>query len=119
MQWTFEDAPDHLLITVEGDFLLQPVLRLLDEIRQECRSRGYDRVLVDCRTMGGLVSEGDKFVFGSRLAERLGAVRVAAVFSPGVTITGFAMRVAARRGGKFFGTTEMNDALRYLDGEGS
>ena len=119
MQWTIEDAPDHLLVTIEGDWILSSVLTMLDEVGRECRGRGYQRVLLDCRGVGGLVTEGDKFVAGSRLAERFGSTRVAGLFSPAVRITGFGGKVAAKRGGKFFATADMNDALRYLDGEGS
>ena len=119
MQWLVEDAPDHLLVTVRGDWVLSEVLKLLDEVGQMCRTRGYDRVLVDCRSLRGLMTEGDKFVAGSRLAERFGKTRVAAVFWQGAPITGFAGKVAERRGGNFFATEDMSEALRYLDGEHS
>src|SRR5262249_24640672 len=117
MQWSIEDAPDHLLVKVEGDWLLTLALKMLDEVGKACRTRGYNRVLIDCRAQGGLINEMDKFVAGSRIAQRFGATRVAAVFSPGLRITGFARKVAARRGGNLFVTIDMDEAQRYLAGE--
>ena len=119
MQWNIEEAPDHLLVTVEGEWLLAPILKMLDEVARESGTRGYDSVLFDCRAVAGLAAEADKFVIGSRVAARFGKTRVAAVFNTSLRLTQFAARVAENRGGNICVTHEMDEALRYLAGEAS
>ena len=119
MQWTIEEAPDRLIVIVDGEFVLSTALKMVDEVERVGRARGYDRILIDCRTAAGLIAEDDKFLTGTRIAQRFGSARVAVVFSPGPRITGFAGNVAARRGGSLLVTDDINEALRYLAGEDS
>jgi len=117
VQWTIEEAPDQLLVRIEGVWVLPLALKMFDEVERVCRERGYARILLDCREAEGLIAEDDKFLAGSRVAQRFGSARIAAVFSPGTRITGFAGNVAARRGGELFVTDDMAEAQRYLAGE--
>ena len=114
MHWIIDDVPGHLLVTVEGEWLVRQALQMFDEVERICRARGCERGLLDFRASTGLVSESEKFLAGSDVAHRFEAARVAAVFSPGARITGFAENVAARRGGSLLVTDDMTEAERYL-----
>ena len=117
MHWTIEDAPDPLFVRVEGEFVLSSALKMFDEVERVCRARGSERILIDWRAASGLIAEDDKFLGGTRIAERFGSARIAMVFSAGLRITGFAGNVAARRGGNLFVTDDIAEAESYLEGE--
>ena len=117
MQWTIDEAPEQLQVRVEGEFILSSALKMFDEVERVCRARGCDRVLLDLREASGLIAEDEKFLSASRVAQRFGSARVAAVFSSGPRITGFAGNVAARRGGNLFVTDDINEAQSFLAGD--
>jgi len=117
VQWTIEEEPDYLRVAVEGEFVLSAALKMFDEAERVSRAGGYERILIDCRAAAGLIAEDEKFLAGTRVAQRFGSARVAAVFSPGPRITGFAGNVAARRGGNLFVTDDVKEAESFLAGK--
>ena len=114
LSWVFEEREDHLVVTLEGEWLLPSLFRMFDEIAARCREGGYERVLCDCRKVHGPLAETSKYLIGTRIAERLRAIRLAAVVAPDAHVTGFAGSVAARRGGRLFTTRSLEEARQWL-----
>lgn len=114
LHWVFEDRQDHLLVHLEGEWLLPALFQMFDEIAERCRDAGYTRALCDCRNVHGPLAEVSKFLLGTRMAEVLPAIKVAAVVEPDAHVTGFAGDVAARRGARLFTTKSIDDALQWL-----
>ncbi len=114
LSWEFHDEKGHLRVHVDGEWQLQSVLKLIEEIGQECRARGYDRVFGDMSTVRGPVAELDRYLSGARVASILGATRLAVVIAPDAILTGFAANLAARRGGRLFATKDADEAAQWL-----
>jgi hypothetical protein len=114
LTWTLEDQPDHLLVHLDGQWQLQSLLKMIDEAGRRCHERGYSRLLCDLRAVRGPLSETDRYLAGTRIAEVLKAVKVAAVVAADAVITGFAGKVAERRGGRLFVTKDIDEALQWL-----
>ena len=114
LDWVFEDREDHLVVRLEGEWLLPSLFRMFDEIAERCREAGYVRVLCDCRNVSGMLAETSKYLIGTRVAEALESIKLAAVVAPDAYVTGFAGDVAARRGGRLFTTKSLEEARRWL-----
>ena len=114
LQWVLEDRQDYLLAQLDGEWLLPSLFRMLDEIAERCRENGYVRVLCDCRNVHGPLAEVSKYLLGTRVAEVLPTIKVAAVVAPDAVVTGFAGDVAARRGARLFTTKSLDDARQWL-----
>ena len=114
LTWTFEDQPDHLLVRVDGQWQGQTILSMIDEAGRRCQDRGYTRILFDCRAVRGPLSESDRYLAGTRVAEVLKSAKVAVLAAPDTLITGFGQKVAERRGGRLFATKNIDEALQWL-----
>jgi len=114
LSWHFDDRPDHLLVIVDGRWHIQSVLKLIDEIGRRCRERNHLRVLIDMRQAAGPASESDRYLSGVRVASALGQIKVATVIAESEFETGFAARVAERRGGRLFVTKDTEEARQWL-----
>ena|SRR5689334_19200987 len=114
LTWKLEDQPDHLVVRAEGDWHLQGVFRMLDEIAGRCRDKGYGRVLVDARNVHGPLAEMTRYAAGARVAEVLRGVKVAVLANPATVITGFGVRVAENRGGQMLATKSEDEARQWL-----
>ena len=114
LTWTLHDQPDHLLVRLEGQWQLQSLLRMIDEMSRRCQERGYMRVLCDLREVRGPLSESDRYLAGSRIAEVMKSTKVAAIAAADTVVTGFGMKVAERRGGRLFVTKNVDEALQWL-----
>jgi hypothetical protein len=112
--WTLEDQPDHLVVRVEGQWQIQSLFQMLDEIAARCREAGYARVLCDLREVRGPLAELSKYLAGARVAEVLKTVKIAALAGPQTMVTGFAAKVAASRGGRLFTTKSEDEARQWL-----
>ena len=114
LYWVFEERKDHLVVNLEGEWLLPSLFRMFDEVAERCREAGYARVLCDCRNVRGTLAETSKYLIGTRVAEALKAIKVAAVVAPDAHVTGFAGNVAARRGGRLLTTKSLEEARQWL-----
>lgn len=114
LHWVLEDRSDYLLVELEGEWLLPALFQMFDEIAGRCREAGYVRALCDCRNVHGPLAEVSKYLLGTRIAEVLQAIKVAAVVAPDAVVTGFAGDVAARRGARLFVTKSLDDARQWL-----
>jgi hypothetical protein len=114
LRWVFEDREDHLVVHLEGEWLLPSLFLMFDEIAERCREVGHVRVLCDCRNVRGTLAETTKYLVGVRVAEALKTIKLAAVVAPDAHVTGFAGNVAARRGGRLFTTKSLEEARQWL-----
>ena len=114
LNWVFEDKEDHLVVRLEGEWLLPSLLEMLDEVAERCHEAGHTRVLCDCRNIHGPLAETSKYLIGTRVAEVLKTIKLAVVTAPDAHVTGFAGSVAARRGGHLFTTKSLEDARQWL-----
>lgn len=114
LTWVIEDRKDHLLVQLEGEWLLPSLFRMFDEVAGRCREGGHVRVLFDCRNVHGTLAEVSKYLMGTRVAEVLKGIKAAAVAAPDAHVTGFAGSVAARRGGRLFTTKSLEEARQWL-----
>ena len=114
LSWVFEDREDHLVVRFDGEWLLPSMFRMLDEAAERCREVGYVRILCDFRNVRGTMAEMSKYLVGTRVAEVLKTIKLAAVVAPDAVVTGFAGNVAARRGGRLFATKSIDEALQWL-----
>jgi hypothetical protein len=110
----FEDREDHLVVYLEGEWLLPSLLRMFDEIAERCREVGHERILCDCRNVRGPLAEMSKYLIGARVAEVLKTKKLAAVVAPDAHVTGFAGNVAARRSGRLLTTKSLEAAREWL-----
>ena len=117
--WQIEEQPDHLLVRVEGEWQMQRLLKMLDEVSVVCRQLGYLSVLIDCREVRGHLSEADRYLSGTRMAEKFGKIRLAALLSKDAAMTKFAERVAVARGAAVLVTKDPDEAQRWLRGDRS
>lgn len=114
LTWTFEDQSDHLLVRLDGQWQLPSLLKMIDEAARRCQERGYTRLLCDLRQVRGPLSESDRYLAGMRVAEVMKSVKVAAIAAADAVVTGFAGKVAERRGGRLFTTKSEEEALHWL-----
>ena len=117
MSWTFQTQAGHLLVVAQGEWILNSVLVMIGEVRDQCRQANCDRVLIDMRTMRGLVTEDERYRAGVRVAEKLKDIRFALV-PPESYPSRFSEEVANRRGATMRITTDIDDARRWLLAEG-
>ena len=116
LSWVFEDREDHLVVHLEGEWLLPSLFRMLDEIAERCREVGHVRVLCDFRNVRGTLAEMTRYLIGVRVAEVLKTIKLASLVAPDAHVTGFAMRVAERRGGHLLTTKSLEEAHQWLFG---
>jgi len=114
LSWVFEDREDHLVVCLEGEWLLPSLFRMLDETAERCREFGHVRVLCDFRNVRGTLAEMNKYLLGTHVAEALKTIKLAAVVAPDAHVTGFAGNVAARRGGRLLTTKSLEEARQWL-----
>jgi hypothetical protein len=114
LSWTFEHQANLLVVHVEGEWHVEELLAMLDEAAERCRDAGYERVLADFRRVRGTVAELSKYLIGTRIAEVLKTIKLAAVGAPSAVITGFTERIAANRGGRLFVTKSIDEARQWL-----
>ena len=113
--YQLEEADGYLAAHVTGEWHLNPVYRLIDALVGECRARNFDCLLVDCLDVeiSGMVLEYERYLVGGRLAEKLGTLRLAALF-PAEQINKFAESVAVGAGAQVLVTADREEALRWL-----
>ena len=113
--YQIEEADGYLVAHVTGEWYLDPVYRLIDALVGECRARNFDRVLVDFLDVqiSGMVLEYERYLIGGRLAERLQALRLAALV-PAEQINKFGESVAVAGGAQVLVTADREEARRWL-----
>jgi hypothetical protein len=72
------------------------------------------RILCDCRNVRGTLAEMSRYLLGARVAEVLKTIKIAALVAPDALVTGFAARVATRRGGRMLTTKSLEEAHQWL-----
>ncbi|MEK6373864.1 MAG: hypothetical protein AABO58_14355 [Acidobacteriota bacterium] len=87
---------------------------MIDDIGWRCRDRGFARVLLDARGVRGPLGEPDRYLGGTRIASVLKAIKLAVLAPAEGLITGFAVKVAASRGGHLFATKDIDEARQWL-----
>jgi hypothetical protein len=114
--WEITTQADHLVALVSGTWNVKGVLEMVDDIARTCRATGHSRVLCDLRQMRGNIAEMEKYMVGVRIAEAGQSIRFAALAAADTTVTHFAGRVAAKRGGSLLTTKDEQEALEWLRG---
>ncbi|HYM62953.1 MAG TPA: hypothetical protein VEZ11_18850 [Thermoanaerobaculia bacterium] len=117
LTWEIEDTPDHLLARVEGSWQIRTLLQLIDEMGRRARLGGHSRIFCDCREVTGMLGEIDRYLAGSHGAYTLGATKLVALVHPDSVVNEFAMKAAARRGGRLFTTKDPEVAREWLFAE--
>ena len=115
----FESKEDYLLVTLEGPVSFSEAIAVLTKVREVATERGFDKVLVDCRSVRGELSSFERYELGKTMAghwlkECSGTPKVALVGKP-PTINGFGALVAANRGFLAKTFSELPKALNWLN----
>lgn len=106
--------PDHLQLTVRGEFSTHDMFSLIDVVRTTADKMSRSKVLIDCSQMEGSMSEADRFQGGQRVAEVFGSRIKAAVIMPVGQVTKLGELTAVNRGAIFLVTDSRDEAVTWL-----
>jgi hypothetical protein len=113
----FEDRPDYLYARITSDSIDDKmVLSYVQEVIDECRRTGNERVLID-RNIPKTLSNSDTFFTGAELAKMgIGQIRLALVDSrrENDQPLGLAMLVIKNRGGRLEHFRTVEEAEKWL-----
>ena len=113
----FEDRPDYLYAHITSDSIDdRMVLSYVQEVIDECRKTGNQRVLIE-RDIPATLSNSDTFFTGSELAKMgIGQIRLALVDNrpENSQHLGLAMLVIKNRGGRLQHFRTVEDAEKWL-----
>ncbi len=106
--------PDHIRLTVSGVYSFDSLYEFIDLIRSTAESEKRKRILVDCRTLSGGMTEADRFRGGQRIAEVLGPRIRTAVVMPVGQVTKLGEMAARNRGAELLVTECIDEAEAWL-----
>src|SRR5262245_39550791 len=114
-----ESKEDYLLVTLAGQLSFSEAMVVLIKIRDVATERGFDKVLVDCLSLRGELSNFERYELGQTLAQHWlkgfsGTPKIAIV-GPRPTINGFGALVASNRGFHAGTFSELPEALVWLN----
>lgn len=105
-------------IKVTGEYSIDEMLKLVDNVRSECDDNDLSLALVDCREMIGKMTEAERFEGGQRIAEVLGSDIKAALIMPLGQVTKLGEMAAVNRGARFLATDSEEEARNWLANDG-
>jgi hypothetical protein len=109
-----ELGPDFLRITASGEYSLDDLYALIEQIRTEADKAVHNVVLVDARGILGEMSDADQFFAGRKVAEMFGSRIKVAVIRNDHAETKLGEAVAVSRGARFLITNSEEEALNWL-----
>ena len=114
-----ESKEDYLLVTLAGQVSFSEAVVVLIKVRNVATERGFDKVLVDCLSLRGELSNFERYELGQALARHWlkglsGTPKIAIVGMP-PTINGFGALVASNRGFLAETFSELPKALDWLN----
>ncbi len=114
-----ESKEDYLLVTLAGQVSFSEAVVVLIKVRNVATERGFDKVLVDCLSLRGELSNFERYELGQALARHWlkglsGTPKIAIVGTP-PTINGFGALVASNRGFLAETFSELPKALDWLN----
>src|SRR5262245_46744832 len=114
-----ESKEDYLLVTLAGQVSFSEAVVVLIKVRTVATERGFDKVLVDCLSLRGELSNFERYELAQALARHWlnglsGTPRIAIVGTP-PTINGFGALVASNRGFLAGTFSELPKALDWLN----
>lgn len=108
--------PDHLRLTVAGEYEFEKVFAFIEMIKSEADKAGKRKVLIDCRELLGSMTEADRFQGGQRIAQVLGSRIHVALVMPHGQVTKLGEIAAVNRGAVFLVTDSLAEAEEWLLG---
>ena len=109
-----EVGPGFLRVTASGEYSLDDLYALVEQIRAEADKSVQHSVLVDARGILGEMSDADQFFAGRKVAEMFGSRIKVAVIGNDHTETKLGEAVAVSRGARFLITDSEEKALNWL-----
>jgi len=107
-----------LRVEASGEYKASKARAFFEQIINEARANNLDKVLIDARSFSGEVSVMERYDIGTLLGElRPMRIRLAFVARPSVTWPDhFGENVAVNRGVNMQVTTDLTQALEWLNG---
>src|SRR5215468_11293519 len=114
-----ESKEDYLLVTLAGQVSFSEATLVFTTVRDVATKRGFDKILVDCLSVRGELSNFERYELGQALAQHWqkglsGMPKIAIVGTP-PTINGFGALVASNRGFLAETFSELTKALDWLN----
>ena len=106
--------PDHLRLMVTGEFCPVKMVKFIDYVKEAAEKTRRTKVLIDCSSMEGSLTETDRFQGGIRIAEVWGSTIQAALVMPEGQVTKLGEIAAANRGATFLVTESISEAKEWL-----
>jgi len=114
---TCQNMGDYLFIDVDEPYSLKLFLSTIHEVADHCRKENLNRVLIDLRKMEGSPNVFDRYEVGIEIVKAWGArIKVAVIARPSI-LNRMTENTAVNRGAKLLATSEMEDALKWLEVE--
>lgn len=115
MDVTYEARADHLHVVASGRFDTREARAIIAEVARVCAAHRLEKVYVDFRGVGDVISIGDRHALGHALASARIAARIAIVVAEPQHRTNAFEDTAVNRGAAVCTTTNEDEALRFLD----
>jgi hypothetical protein len=106
--------PEFVRITVKGEYSFDHLFGFINFVRSETFNNNRKRALIDCREMGGKMTEVERFEGGQAIAEVFGSRLKAALVMPAEGITKLGELTARNRGANLLVTSAEDEALEWL-----
>jgi hypothetical protein len=104
----------HITIVQSTDFSMEQLYNLIDFANAEAKRSGKERILIDTRRMRGSMTESQRFMGGTRMAQVFGPRLRVAILMPRTQITKLGELAAINRGARVFVTDDENRGLEWL-----
>lgn len=106
--------PKFIRIVARGEYYFEDLPGFLGFIKAEADKNGRSSVLIDCRSLSGGMSEGERFEGGVMIANVFGSKLRAALMLPDTFITKLGELAAVNRGAQLLVTSDEAEALGWL-----
>jgi hypothetical protein len=109
------DKVDFLSVFIEGNWLEEDVIPVLEAIRERAKDLQYYKVFIDALKLNPPLSEMIRFYTGEKIASIWGASLKVAVHGPAEHINRFTETVAINRGAFSFRVFDnLEEAMQWL-----
>lgn len=112
----YQNKDEHLEVQVEGEWILEDIENLIDEIKQRAIKGSFEKILIDARELKAPTQNAymTRFYTGQQISKVLRPpMRVAAV-SKSEIMAGETEMAARNRGAIFVVFTDVQDAINWL-----
>jgi len=114
---TCQNKGNYLFVEVSEPYSLKLLISTIHEVADHCQKENLNKVLVDLRKMEGSPNVFDRYEVGIEIVKVWGSrIKAAVVAKPGV-VNRMTENTAVNRGAKLLATSEMEDALKWLEVE--